>query len=102
MHYSSLQVTLFITQLLAGHPVEEAYCKAVGDYEARQAWRWVNRLTAKIGAFRGRVDSFLALPPQRILNRSRRLTLLLEPLQHLLIQGYDLSLYQANHQANLM
>jgi hypothetical protein len=101
MHRSALQVTLFLTQLIAGCAVEDAYCEAVGNREARQAWRWLNRLTGKIGAFRRRVKPSFLLPTRLLPLRSRRLMLLLEPLQHLLKQD-DLSQYQAEHQEVLI
>ena len=98
MHYSALQVTLFLTQLIAGCAVEDAYCEAVGNCEARQAWRWLNRLTSKIGAFRRRIEPSFLLPTLLMSCQSRRLKLLLEPLQQLLKQDFDLSQYQVEHQ----
>jgi hypothetical protein len=102
MHYSTLQVALFVTQLLAGCTVEDAYCEAVDNADARQAWRWVSRLTVKVGVFRRRVKPSFPLSAKPIPTHSRRLTVLLEPLQQLLKQGYDLSQYQSKHQEVLM
>lgn len=101
-HYTATQVAIFITQLLAERAVEDAYRYAVGECEARQAWRWLDRLSAKLADFRHRVKLPLPQSTKPVLARSRQLRLLLEPLQQLLNQGASLPNFQIYTQQAFM
>lgn len=81
--YSGAQVFIFLTQLLAGNSVQHAYQQATRQFEARNAWRWLNKLTAKLTVFR---SVFISRAPEHCApnsSHSRRRRILLPTIEHL-------------------
>jgi hypothetical protein len=52
LHYTGAQVVAFVFALMAGSTVQQAYCQTTGTAEARNAWRWLNRLHAQLSCYR--------------------------------------------------
>jgi hypothetical protein len=51
--YSAAVLAVFIHLLLIGCAVSEAYQRATGQIQTRQAWRWLSRLKANMMRYRG-------------------------------------------------
>lgn len=84
-HYGLAVVLAFITALLKGRSVTDAYREAVGrtELEARQAWRWLQRLVEQLGHWRTRLPRGSESPIHRQ-RHCHRLQVLLPTLQRLL------------------
>ena len=52
IRYSATQLFIFITSLLAGMMLAEAYYKATAQTDSRNGWRWLGRLMLKLGEYR--------------------------------------------------
>jgi len=81
--YRATHVFLFLSALLVGSSVQLAYQQATGQVDARNAWRWLNKLMAKLTVFRG---FFIARAPALCSlhsSGSRRRRLLLPTIAHL-------------------
>ena len=86
--YDAAQLMVFIHALLAGASISKAYYSLSYKNDARQAWRWVNCLTVKLGLFRQFIHRPLHTNTSMCYrSRSRRLQILLPTLQRLLEQG---------------
>lgn len=86
MQYAAAQVFVFLSALLMHASVDSAYQAATGRSDARQGWRWLNKLNAQLTAFRSFLHARLAPPTPDFNTRCRRLRLLLPTLQPLLAQ----------------
>lgn len=83
-HYTTSQVFLFLSSLLAGLSVCAAYRRVAGRRAERQGWRWLTTLFAKLSEFR----RFLQRQEERLCpfaQYSKHRQLLLSSLQHLFI-----------------
>jgi len=75
--YGASQLFVFIAALLANFHICEAYYQATGQFETRNAWRWLKKLNFKLSDYR----SFLKV---RVDIHSSRLTSRCNSLRHLL------------------
>ncbi|VAW69377.1 hypothetical protein MNBD_GAMMA10-1251 [hydrothermal vent metagenome] len=50
--YGAAHLFIFIAALIANQTVSEAYIKATGQTEYRNAWRWLSRLMLKLSEYR--------------------------------------------------
>lgn len=101
LHYDASVVFVFISHLLAKDCVTQAYQQATGQFEARNAWRWLSKLMRQLSAYRG---TLIARTHSLIEHHSRRLRLLLPTLTQM-ISNANPSLcarYQVNHQRSFM
>lgn len=59
--YGAAQLFIFITALLANFNICDAYHQATGQFEARNAWRWLEKFSFKLSDYRSflkvRVDT---------------------------------------------
>jgi hypothetical protein len=53
LHYEASVVFVFISHLLAKVCVTQVYQQATGQFEARNAWRWLTKLMLQLSAYRG-------------------------------------------------
>lgn len=74
-HYSAAVLTAFLLALLQGTAVAPAYQQVTHCHEPRQAWRWLQRLSAQLPAWRSRLS--LQHHPAFRPRRSGRLSVLL-------------------------
>jgi len=86
MQYAVAQVFAFLSALLMNTGVDAAYQAATGRSDARQGWRWLNRLEAQMTNFRGFLYARLVRTTSALNARSRRLQMLLSTLEPLLLQ----------------
>lgn len=82
--YGTAHLFLFITAMLAGLSVNQSYLKAIDQpsIEPRQAWRWLQKLTAKLGDYRTALKARLIHNAVAACYRTRRFQLLLPTLAH--------------------
>lgn len=52
LHHAGTAVVAFVLALMAGMSIQAAYRDATGTATARHAYRWLQRLTAQLGAHR--------------------------------------------------
>ena len=50
--YGAAHLFIFIAALIANQTISEAYIKATGHTEYRNAWRWLSRLMLKLSEYR--------------------------------------------------
>jgi len=50
--YGAAHLLIFIAALIANQTISEAYIKATGQTEFRNAWRWLSRLMLKLSEYR--------------------------------------------------
>ena len=100
MRYAAAQVFVFLSALLMNAGVDAAYRAATGQSDARQGWRWLNKLDAQLSDFRVFVHAHLKPPISDFSARCRRLRLLLPTLQQLFAQlpTNPCAHYQQQHQ----
>jgi hypothetical protein len=84
LHYGAAQLLIFLTSLLMGRVLEDAYQDATGQAEPRNAWRWIKRLTLKLTDFRCFLKARFTPLDASIQLKNRRLTLLLSVFKPLL------------------
>ena len=69
IHYSAAVFARFIEGLISGTTVEAAYLKATSAFDARQAWRWLDKLIANLPRWRAALPGLgafsLPLYPKR-------------------------------------
>jgi len=74
--YGAAHLFIFIASLIANHSISEAYIKATGQTEYRNAWRWLSRLMLKLSEYRSflkvRYDDYFN-PPQSTPNSLKHL-----------------------------
>jgi hypothetical protein len=86
LHYAGAHMAAFVLALLAGATVRHAYGQATGAADPRHAWRWLNRLDAKLSDYRNLIhrpalDQTEGPPPARRRLRIRLLTATLHALR---------------------
>lgn len=99
--YGATQLLHFICALLAGLSISKAYYTTIShEQDARQAWRWVNRLIRKLGLFRQILHRPWITEPNigAYHTRSRRLQILLPTLQPLYKQEDACEHFQLTYQ----
>jgi len=98
LHYGAAVLLVFISALLAHLTVNEAYRKATGQFDARNAWRWLNKFMRRLGEYR----TFLKAPAKWISNtfasHVRRAQILLPTLAQLVAYAGDCLHYQLINQ----
>ena len=52
LHYAGWHVVAFVLTLLTDTTVQRAYCQATGTTDPRHAYRWLNRLHARLSCYR--------------------------------------------------
>lgn len=82
-HYGAPALFLFLSALLAGSSVSEAYYTGTGNRAHRQGWRWLTQLMARLSHFRRRL-SLTADHVGAFAHRCRRLQLILPTVQAIL------------------
>lgn len=83
LRYSTSEVYAFISKLLEGASLEEAYLKATQQTDPRHAWRWLKRLEHNLSAFRCCLTPGALDKARWSLRPSLRFRLLLSTLQAL-------------------
>lgn len=83
VRYRTSEVFRFVSALLLGTAVDEAYSSATGQPDARQGWRWLKGLVLNLATFRCWLAKAGIEPTTWTLRRSRRLQLLLPALSAL-------------------
>ncbi|MBT3335897.1 MAG: hypothetical protein HN395_05920 [Methylococcales bacterium] len=79
LHYTGVQLMLFILLLLQQKPIATAYFRATGQYRSRNGYRWLNQLQRQCSAFRCCL-AVCSVNTQAFAYRSNRLTMLLSTL----------------------
>ena len=81
LRYGAQVISTFIALLLDNLSVSRAYQKATGQFETRNAWRWIKKLMAQLGEYRCtfRIRPMATMPARR----SRTASLLLPTLAQL-------------------
>ena len=81
--YDLETVVVFIGALLRGTPAPNAYRHAINNQnnDARQAWRWLDALYARLGCFRSRLAGVSKETAQAPPGRSARMKVLLPTLE---------------------
>jgi hypothetical protein len=104
MRYGTSEVFRFVSALLLGAAVDEAYHSATGQPDARQGWRWLKGLGLNLGTFRCWLAKAGVEPTTWTLRRSRRLRLLLPALSALfaLLPVCPCAQFQYQQQAALL
>jgi len=80
LHHAAACVTAFVLALIAGLSVTAAYEKATSIVDARNAWRWLNKLKRRLLDWRSRLAPHVRAQPAAVRRRSPRLQLLIETL----------------------
>lgn len=84
-HYDSAQVYSFLCAIFIGFSIPKAYLKATEHTQPRQAWRFMNKLTASVPEYRRHLKSRTQVSSNTFKTQSRRLMLLLPTFEHLFI-----------------
>lgn len=106
MHYRAAVVARFIALLICGAGVEAAYLSATGALDARQAWRWMDKLVANLPRLRGNLSG---VTKDSFPFRSKRRRLVCETfrglntnfIQRLQLQTQQLFLFPLNRYSTL-
>ncbi len=77
LHYGTVQLYAFLCAMLIGLSIPKAYLKATGQAQPRQAWRWLNKLTAHLPDYRRHLTSRTSASSDTFSTQARRLRLLL-------------------------
>ena len=83
LHYDATVLFVFLCSLLANLTVVDAYQKATGCDQARNAWRWLTKLDRKLGDYRCWLQTRIDTTITTFKHRTRRLQILLPTLQRL-------------------
>lgn len=83
LRYSTSEAYAFVSALLKGTRLEEAYLKATNQSDPRQAWRWLKKLEHNLSSFRCQLTRAVLEKNRWKLRLSRRLRLLLSTFQAL-------------------
>jgi hypothetical protein len=84
LRYGAAQLLIFLTSLLMGRHLEDAYEAATGQVEPRNAWRWLKRLRLNLTDFRCFLKARRRPMEAAVQLKNRRLSLLLSTLKALL------------------
>ena len=84
LRYGAAQLLIFLTSLLIGRHLEDAYEAATGQVDPRNAWRWLNRLSLNLTDFRCLLEARRRPMDAAVQLKNRRLSLLLSALKPLL------------------
>lgn len=82
--YCTLALSLFLCALIAGASIVNAYTQATHAQDARNAYRWLHQLQAKITTYRTIIGTHNACSSRMFTHRVRRLQILLPTLHTLL------------------
>lgn len=102
--YGATHLFIFLIALFANHSIAESYQQATGRFEARHAWRWLDKLMAKLCDYRtvlkARTETLLGLLPlPRLTSDHKILRHLLPTLARLLgHRNHACAVYQMNQQ----
>ena len=101
LHYDASVVFVFISLLMAKVCVSQAYQQATGQFETRNAWRWLTKLIRQLSTYRCTLS---ARTTAIVHHQSRRLQLLLPTLMQMISQTNVrlCASYQLNHQRAFM
>lgn len=84
LRYGAAQLLIFLTSLLIGSHLEDAYEAATGQVEPRNAWRWLKRLKLNLTDFRCFLYAHSRPMEAAVQLKNQRLSLLFSTLQPLL------------------
>lgn len=82
LHYDTAQLFAFLCTMLIGLSIPEAYLRATGKAQPRQAWRWLNSLMANLPDYRRRLPSRTQASSNSFKPQVRRLKLLFPTLEY--------------------
>ncbi len=104
LQYNAAHLFVFLSALLLHATVKQAYQKATGKFESRNAWRWLNKLTQRLTHYRCLVQRRIDTPSNEFNTRARRLQHLLPTLQQLfsMLNHCPCSDYQHLYQSKFM
>ncbi len=102
--YGAAHLFVFISCLLANLTIHESYQQASGPFESRHAWRWLNKLMAKLGDYRTFLKKRIESLTSYFIPRTQQLKHLLPTLKRLLSNNLDCPLchYQFAQQKALI
>lgn len=83
IRYSASVISTFTTLLLARLTISQAYQQATGQFETRNAWRWIAKLMAHLSQYRCLLNTRTKADRTQIKSRSKSLHLLLPTLTQL-------------------
>ena len=91
---------VFISLLLDNLTVNESYYRATGQFDSRNAWRWLNKLMQQLGRYRCVLKSRTNIRVTQFKSKARRLQLLLPTLAQMVCQPCDdlCASWQLTHQ----
>jgi hypothetical protein len=84
LRYGAAQLLIFLTSLLIGRHLEDAYEAATGQVEPRNAWRWLKRLRLNLTDFRCFLKARRRPMDAAVQLKNQRLSLLFSTLKPLL------------------
>lgn len=100
--YSTIEVTLFLCALIGGASIQQAYLQATQTSDARNAYRWLDRLERRLMNYRQHIKRSTLSPAGQFLSHTRRFQVLLPTMVTLfqslgseLCQHYQLRYQQA-------
>lgn len=85
LHYSTLELFIFLSSLLSSLTVQEAYEKATGTCDPRNAYRWLTKLQNKLMDYRCLLNTRTEPIIEIFKSKSKRFQLLLPTLQSLFL-----------------
>lgn len=88
-HYGTTQLFAFVTALLANFSITAAYCKAIGKYAPRHAWRWFKKLTQQLMTYRSHLHRDAQTHSSLFAGQSRSRHILLPTLHALFFYRQD-------------
>jgi hypothetical protein len=83
LRYGAAELFVFIASLLLNLTITEAYQKATGQFESRNAWRWLDKLMVRLSSYRTGLTCLADKLPFQFITHNRRLQHLLPTLAQL-------------------
>jgi len=104
LQYDAAHLFVFLVALMAQMTVQQAYEKATGTQEPRNAWRWLNKLQRKLTDYRCFLQRQAGKWSTQFKSRVRRLQILLPTVKQLfsLLDDCPCAHYQMHHQLRFM
>lgn len=84
--YTTTHLFAFLTALFALFSIQNAYEKATGTRDPRNAWRWLNKLQAQLIGYRQFLKTRSEDVVEQFKSRTQRLQILLPTIQRLFLK----------------
>lgn len=104
LQYACIHLFVFLSALITGLNIQQAYQKATGTLEPRNAYRWLVKLDLQLAAYRGMLNPKRGQCADSFFSRSKRFQLLLPTLLALfsLLGNMPCTHYQLIQQTTFM